>query len=438
MNPSLDSHIASHPVSKLSEFLAAAGSRKDGYRAIVNGKVYFDLNRDLVTNDDAPVYRDQIAWEMDQALRKHPPIEIGSTGQIKICVDAKLIYEEHLAEIIRVDPGSFWVKLPGSSLMEIKHASIPALIAAGRMKAVLHANSAVLTYERLAKATTDQLATALERFKQLELWIEGSAETKKGRTQRRLLKRYQQAEASAGSGLLGLLSREHDRGNRTSRLMPAIEQEIASHIECEYLTVTAPSVATTLRILNHRLREKGLPPINRKTLVKRIQMIKPEVIAQARHGHKVANAVRPPHELVGPSPHGDRAFEVGHIDSTQLDVEVTSERTGASLGRPWVTVLINANPSMPLGWHISMSKPDSDSVLMALRDCVRRYSRLPDTIVCDLGSEHSSISIETLCAAYSLTIVRRPRGNPRFGPIIESYFNTINKYFIHQLKGSVK
>lgn len=438
MNVSLESHVVTHPVSKLGDFLAAAGSREEGYRAIVNGKVYFDLLRDLASNDDAPVYRDRIAWEMDQALRKHPPIEIGSTGQIKISVGAKLIYDDQLAEIVRVDLASFTLKLSGISLMEIKHASIPALIADGRLKSAPQGDSAAFTYGRLAKATKDQLVTVLDRFKQLEPWIDGAAETKKGRTQRRQLKRYRQAEASAGSGLLGLLSREQYRGNRTTRLMPVVEQEIASHIESEYLTVTAPSVATTLRILNHRLREKSLPPINRKTLVKRIQMIKPEVIAQARHGHKVANAVRPPHELVGPSPHGDRAFEVGHIDSTQLDVEVISERTGASLGRPWVTVLINANPSMPLGWHISMDKPDSDSVLMALRDCVRRYSRLPDTIVCDLGSEHSSISLEMLLAAYSLTIVRRPRGNPRFGPIIESYFNTINQYFIHQLKGSVK
>ena len=40
--------------------------------------------------------------------------------------------------------------------------------------------------------------------------------------------------------------------------------------------------------------------------------------------------------------HGDRPFEIGHIDHTELDVELRCETTGHALGRPWVTLLVDA------------------------------------------------------------------------------------------------
>src|SRR5208283_3080267 len=45
--------------------------------------------------------------------------------------------------------------------------------------------------------------------------------------------------------------------------------------------------------------------------------------------------------------HGDRPFEIGHIDHTELDVEVVCSHTGRPLGRPWMTVLIDAIPACP-------------------------------------------------------------------------------------------
>jgi putative transposase len=39
--------------------------------------------------------------------------------------------------------------------------------------------------------------------------------------------------------------------------------------------------------------------------------------------------------------HGDRPFAIVHIDHTQLDIELRSS-TGRLLGRPWLTLLIDA------------------------------------------------------------------------------------------------
>jgi len=40
--------------------------------------------------------------------------------------------------------------------------------------------------------------------------------------------------------------------------------------------------------------------------------------------------------------HGDRPFEIGHIDHTQADVWAVCSQTGRLLGRPWISFLTDA------------------------------------------------------------------------------------------------
>ncbi len=40
--------------------------------------------------------------------------------------------------------------------------------------------------------------------------------------------------------------------------------------------------------------------------------------------------------------HGDRPFEIGHIDHTELDIELVCSQTGRNLGRPWATFFSDA------------------------------------------------------------------------------------------------
>jgi putative transposase len=75
--------------------------------------------------------------------------------------------------------------------------------------------------------------------------------------------------------------------------------------------------------------------------------------------------------------HGDRPFEIGHIDHTELDVEVVCSRTGRVLGRPWMTLLIDAYSRRYLAIYLTFDPPSYRSCMMVLRECVRRYKRLP-------------------------------------------------------------
>ncbi|MGQ4669256.1 hypothetical protein ACUIJ5_00320 [Bacillus toyonensis] len=71
-----------------------------------------------------------------------------------------------------------------------------------------------------------------------------------------------------------------------------------------------------------------------------------------------------------------------------------------------------------------------------MRECVRKHSRLPQTVVVDNGKEFGSIYFETLLAYFEITKKSRPPAKSRFGSVIERMFGTTNTMFVHNLKGN--
>lgn len=74
---------------------------------------------------------------------------------------------------------------------------------------------------------------------------------------------------------------------------------------------------------------------------------------------------------------------MAHLDHTQLDIELVSARTGRPLGRPWATFFMDAFTRRLLVVYVTFDPPSYRSAMMALRECVWRYGRLPQTLVVD-------------------------------------------------------
>jgi putative transposase len=142
-------------------------------------------------------------------------------------------------------------------------------------------------------------------------------------------------------------------------------------------------------------------------------------------------------ELTTPR-HGDRPFEIAHIDHTELDIETVCSRTGRVLGRPWLTLLTDAFSRRVLALYLTFDPPSYRSCMMVLRECVRRHARLPQIVVVDGGRDFQSIYFETLLARYECTKKTRPAAKPRFGSVCERLFGTANTQFIHNLKGNTQ
>ena len=136
--------------------------------------------------------------------------------------------------------------------------------------------------------------------------------------------------------------------------------------------------------------------------------------------------------------HGDRPFEIGHIDHTQLDVEVVCSQTGRPLGRPWMSILTDAFSRRCLALYLTFDEPSYRSCMMILRDCVSRHNRLPQIIVVDGGPEFKSTYFETLLAEYECTKKTRPPAKARFGSVCERLFGTTNTQFLHNLRGNTQ
>lgn len=76
--------------------------------------------------------------------------------------------------------------------------------------------------------------------------------------------------------------------------------------------------------------------------------------------------------------------------------------------------------------------------MLVIRDCVRRYGRIPTTIVVDQGAEFKGTYFEQLLAYMGAHKRMRPASHPRFGSIIERFFGLQNTAFIHALCGNNK
>src|SRR5207249_10845055 len=135
--------------------------------------------------------------------------------------------------------------------------------------------------------------------------------------------------------------------------------------------------------------------------------------------------------------HGDRPWEIAHIDHTQLDIELLSS-LGKPLGRPWATFLVDAYSRRLLAVYLTFDAPSYRSVMMVLRVCVRRLGRLPQMLVVDGGKEFRSRYFEALLNSYACHKKYRPWAKPRYGSVIERLFGTANTQFVFNLTGNTQ
>ena len=203
-----------------------------------------------------------------------------------------------------------------------------------------------------------------------------------------------------------------NKDGKAGRVAAAYSRVVAT---CERLGIQPAPCEETVR---RRLNQNSIPDDERD-----------------RRGSRAAYQVQGPLPDSGAFPrHGDRAWEIGHIDHTPLDIRLVSTKTATLLGTPWLTTYVDAFSRMPLAYTVSFDPPSRASVAAVLLDCVYRHQRLSDTIVVDQGAEFNSVLLETVLAEKSLDKLERPPAKPRHGSVVERLFGTTNTAFIHELR----
>ena len=194
------------------------------------------------------------------------------------------------------------------------------------------------------------------------------------------------------------------------------------------------------RAYQRACEQKNIVPLSARTFYQRLKQRSPCEQTEKRQGAKAAYAQQPwVWELTKSTPrHGDRPLAIVHIDHTQLDIELRCSATGRLLGRPWLTLLIDAYSRRVLAVYLTFDAPSYRSCMMGLRICVQRCGRFPQAVVVDGGKEFHSVYFDTLLARYHCTKKTRPGAKPRFGSVIERLFGTSNTEFVFNLLGNTQ
>ncbi|WJH37382.1 DDE-type integrase/transposase/recombinase [Paenibacillus sp. CC-CFT747] len=282
---------------------------------------------------------------------------------------------------------------------------------------------------------------ANQRMEVLQKVASGESVAIPMRTVRDWTKRFKEAEMIYGEGYVGLLPKHKQKGNRNSRLEQEIKNLMKDHIENDYLNIKQKRIAVSYGAFADQCEKKGYYPVpSYKAFSTTIQEVDIERRMRKREGKRAAYPFRVPYlylEYTTPR-HGDRVFQIAHIDHTQLDIVLVDSKTGKELGKPWVTYMTDAFNRRILALYLTFDPPSYRSCMMVIRECVKRHSKIPDVLVVDGGKDFQSVYFDTLLAMYGKTKKVRPPGQPKYGSVAERLFGKTNTQVIHALIGNTQ
>jgi putative transposase len=418
-----------------------AASRDDIYFMIAAGEIFADLSCATIARpSDVAIFANA---EMSAAFRRIDGSVHAATPKVGIKIEpgAPVWWDGTAWRIVNVGDQNISLLGVSGALTELPREAFDRLLSVGSFKNAAAESPQLSEAARiLSGASEADLREANRRFDLVKRHISGEHLSMSARTIRSWTALYRAAQEKHGSGYLGLLPLVRLRGNRTSRLSRNTEALTEEWIAQDYESLKQRSRRSSWALLKARCEEHNLTAPSYKTFC--LWVRKRPVFEQTlkRQGPRAAYAHAAIYlELSRTTPrHGDRPFEIGHIDHTELDLELVCSLTARSLGRPWLTVLTDAFSRRGLAFYLTFDPPSYRSCMMILRECVRRHGRLPQTIVIDGGAEFQSTYFETLLARYECIKKTRPPAKARFGSVCERLFGTTNTQFIHNLRGNTQ
>ena len=196
--------------------------------------------------------------------------------------------------------------------------------------------------DRLSRASEADLRAATHRSRligeYLSTGVLPASAVVPARTFFRWLGRYRKAEATYGSGFLGLLPQSGSRGNYSARLPESSRRLMQEYIEGDYETLKQKTKYASWIRLKLAYETQGTPTPSYKTFCLAVRERPTFDQTLKRKGRRASYQVAAFYwnlDLKTPR-HGDRPFEIAHIDHTELDVECIGG-AGHLLDRPWMT-----------------------------------------------------------------------------------------------------
>jgi putative transposase len=424
-------------------------SRDDIYTLIATGDLYVDLGASpLVEPDAVHVFPNkETATAYAHIVEVSPNAMANRPRFIDLAVGSTMEWNNQPWKIANVGDEMVSLLGDGNAFTELPLAAFELLVKEGRITGVPIPVGPCLNGEAakiLAEANEDDFRIANERAEIVCRRLRGEPlpdnNNVSERTLRYWIAQYKEMEGKYGNGYLGLLPQTRLRGFRGSKLPEATWELIKEFIENDYETLKQKRKYEVWVVLTKVCDKRGVIAPSYKTFARAVRRRAGYRQTLKRKGRRAAYKEEPFYwDLEQTTPrHGDRPFEICHIDHTELDVESPSSRTGRTLGRPWLTLLSDAYSRRILAVYVTFDAPSYRSCMMVLRQCVRLHGRLPQIIVVDGGPEFKSTYFDTLLARYQCIKKTRPPAKARFGSVCERLFGTTNTQLIHNLRGNTQ
>lgn len=417
----------------------------DLHYLIARGDFYADLTKSLfIQPHKFQVFSDLQAAQIADATGRISPRPIATLPVVHITPTAKVVIAGAVHTIVEADNDAVTLRSDDSTERSFyKRVDFERLAACGKILGFSAPDATTVEIQRrLAEASPADKAVAVARWQTIEphlALVKGRKLRRLNRTQRRWLTNYRKSLELYGNGFIALIPKRKS-GNTYAKIEPEVRQLMVEVITTILESKKSPTSTFSHGKLRIACEAKGFacPSLKafRECAKSRSTEERVTKTLGPRSGKKLRKFI---YFLDATSPvHGDRPWEIVHIDHTQLDIELVCSETGVNLGRPWLTLMVDAFTRRILAISVSFAAPSILSCMRVIRECVRRHNRLPQTFVIDNGKEFESVYFEALLANFTLHKKSRPSGHPRFGAVCERLFGTVNTEFIHNLIGNTK
>jgi hypothetical protein len=338
------------------------------------------------------------AWSAALTPSSHPHTILVEPG-------APVVWDGRRCTILYQGQTTLTLLTESQQPVELSHSHFQALVTAGKLMGLrappAEGNLSQQVRKRIMQADKAALTEANRRYSIILPVLSGQHLVNcpiPARTVRDWVAKYRKAAQTLGCGYVGLLPKVQDRGNRQPRLTEQVLTLLDHFIDKEYENHKQKNKREVYGEFVTFCKEKGLATApSYKTFVSAVNRRPRYGQVTKRKGPRAAYPHEPMYwELSSLVPrHGDRPFEVVHIDHSLLDVELVDSQTRQHFGRPWATFLTDAFSRRVLAVYMTFDEPSYRSCMMIVRECVHRYHRFPELVVVDWGPEFESIYFET-------------------------------------------
>ncbi len=421
----------------------------DVYTLIARNRLYVDLYTTwLKDHQHLPLYMDQPTAEAYALLRTNQgSAPFGQMQGTNLHANAQLDWDGKLWTLLNMGKTTTTLLSEEGMLIQLETSVFLHLVGTHEIHVKDTSQSPAIAlsaevHRLLTEAGPQALDVANHRYRLVQAYQKKQQEVYAGtptRTIRDWLAHFRDAEAAYGCGYVGLLPKTAARGNRTPKATEESRHLLDEAIEQLYARPKQQKARNVFVVYQRTCLEQNVQPVTERTFYRHLKMANSPTLVEKRKGARVAYQESPWYwELERTTPrHGDRPWEIAHIDHTELDLELLSS-LGKPLGRPWATFLVDAYSRRLLAVYLTFDPPSYRSVMMVLRVCVRRHGRLPQMMVVDGGKEFRSRYFEALLNSYSCHKKYRPWAKPRYGSVIERLFGTANTEFVFNLLGNTQ